>query len=106
MGVDVSTTSNSDSFGGAKLGWECWDENDEGTGEEIVSSGSYSSGETPSLVFTNNGAKVSIKGSFKANTSGWSNLNFVLTLNRTVGGATSPAKYALSKVFYWPAPKT
>ena len=105
MTVDVSPTANADSFGGAELGWECWDENDEGTGEEIVSDGSYASGETASLVFTHSGTNVSIKGSFKADTPGWSWLQLVLTLNRSVGAALNPVKYSLSKSFYWPAPK-
>ena len=105
MTVDVSSTANADSFGGGELGWQCWNDNDEDTGEIIVSEGSIASGETASLVFTHNGTKVSIKGSFKANTSGWSWMQLVLTLNRSVGAGSTPVKYSLSKSFYWPAPK-
>ena len=102
MAVDVSTTSNADSFGGAELGWECWDEG--GEGEEVVSSGSYATGETSSLTFTNSGTKTLIRGSFKANTPSWSSLQLVLTLNRSIGTSLTPVKYSLSKIFYWPAP--
>lgn len=105
MNVDVSSTANVDSFGGGKLGWQCWNEADDDSGEIIVSEGSYASGETASLVFTHNGTNVSIKGSFKANTPGWSWLQLVLTLNRSVGAGSTPVKYLLSKSFYWPAPK-
>ena len=103
MEVDVSTSSNADSFGGAKLGWSCWGEG--GEGEEIVSSGSYGSGETASLVFTSKGFILSIKGSFKANTSGWDSLQLVLALSKSIGVSSSLVEYALSKWFYWPAPK-
>ena len=105
MTVDVSPTANVDSFGGCELGWQCWNEADDDSGETIVSEGSYASGETASLVFTSNGANVSIKGSFKANTPGWSWMQLVLTLNRSIGASVTPVKYSLSKSFYWPAPK-
>ena len=108
MEVDVSTTSNAESFGGAKLGWNCWQEGDEVDEEVLVSSGSYGSGEYPSLVFTSKGSILSIKGSFKANIPGWNalnNLQLVLTLYRSVGSANTLVEYGLSKVFYYPAPK-